>query len=198
MIDDDAALEKAVAKLREPVRIDPDLDRRVMEAIERLPATAAHDAADRSVVSWLRRRRTIRLSPLAGLAAAAALAAVVFAGVRFLGPERAAVVRTAANDTAAPISGGAGASGAVTQFVLVAPEAASVAVVGDFNDWSFSATPLERQAGDGVWWVTVPLRPGRYRYAFVVDGTTWRIDPTVPATEDEFGRPNSVVTIGGA
>lgn len=198
MIDDDAALEKAVAKLKEPVRIDPDLDRRVMEAIERLPATATHDDAARSVVSWLRRRRTIRLSPLAGLAAAAALAAVMFAGVRFLGPGRSAVAGTAANDTAVPVAGGAGARGAVTQFVLVAPEAASVAVVGDFNDWSFSATPLERQPGDDVWWVTVPLRPGRYRYAFVVNGTSWQPDPNAPAAEDEFGRPNSVVTIGGA
>jgi Glycogen recognition site of AMP-activated protein kinase len=198
VIDDDAALARAVAKLKEPVRIDPDLDRRVMAAIEQLPAPVTPEVGDRSVVSWLRRRRTIRLSPLAGLAAAAALAAVMFAGVRFLGPERAAVARTAANDTAAPSAGRADASGAVMQFVLVAPEAASVAVVGDFNDWSFSATPLERQAGDGVWWVTVPLRPGRYRYAFVVDGSTWRTDPTVPATEDEFGRPNSVVTIGGA
>jgi 1,4-alpha-glucan branching enzyme len=71
-------------------------------------------------------------------------------------------------------------------------------VVGDFNDWSFSATPLERQPGDDVWWVTVPLRPGRYRYAFVVNGTSWRPDPHAPAAEDEFGRPNSVVTIGGA
>ena len=44
----------------------------------------------------------------------------------------------------------------------------------------------------------MPLRPGRYRYAFVVNGTSWRPDPNAPAAEDEFGRANSVVTIGGA
>lgn len=189
MTEHDAALARVVAALKEPVSIDPDLDRRVMEAIERPPGTAAYVAEERSLFAWLRRRRTIRLSPLAGLAAAAALATLMLGGVRLLGPDRTADV---------PVADGGGAAGAVMQFVLVAPEAASVAVVGDFNDWSFSATPLERQAGDGVWWVTVPLRPGRYRYAFVVDGTTWRTDPTVPATEDEFGRANSVVTIGGA
>jgi 1,4-alpha-glucan branching enzyme len=88
-------------------------------------------------------------------------------------------------------------SGGVTQFVLVAPGAHSVALVGDFNDWDLSATKLVRQGGDGVWYVTLPLRPGRYRYAFVVDGTVWRNDPNAVGMEDDFGRPNSVVTIGG-
>jgi 1,4-alpha-glucan branching enzyme len=46
----------------------------------------------------------------------------------------------------------------MTQFVLIAPGAASVTVVGDFNDWSMSATPLERAGG--VWSVAVPLGPG--------------------------------------
>jgi 1,4-alpha-glucan branching enzyme len=85
------------------------------------------------------------------------------------------------------------------QFVLVAPEAASVSLVGDFNDWDVSATPLMRGGGDGVWAVTIPLNPGRYRYSFLVDGTTWQRDPQAARTvEDEFGRPNSVLTIGGA
>ena len=87
----------------------------------------------------------------------------------------------------------------VIQFVLVAPEAASVALVGDFNDWNVSATPLVQGQGDGVWSVTVPLTPGRYQYSFLVDGSTWIQDPRAArAVEDEFGRPNSVVTIGGA
>ena len=80
----------------------------------------------------------------------------------------------------------------------MAPNAQAVSVVGDFNDWSLSATPLTRADSAGVWWVTVPLGPGRYRYAFVVDGTVWRPDPEAPAAEDDFGRPNSVLTIGGA
>ena len=67
--------------------------------------------------------------------------------------------------------------------------------MGDFNDWNPAATPLHR-ASDGVWSVTVPLRPGRYRYTFIVDGTRWRRDPAAPpALEDDFGAPTSVITI---
>ena len=85
------------------------------------------------------------------------------------------------------------------QFVLVAPEAGAVSVVGDFNDWNVEATPLVRDRGDGVWSVTVPLEPGRYRYSFLVDGTTWRDDPHAASTlADEFGPPSSVIMVGGA
>jgi hypothetical protein len=41
----------------------------------------------------------------------------------------------------------------------------------------------------------VPLRPGRYRYTFIVDGT-WHRDPAAPrALEDDFGTPTSVITV---
>lgn len=189
MTEDDALLARVVAALKEPVHMDPDLDRRVMEEIGAARETDLTSIAPRSRLAWLRRSRTIRLSPLGGLAAAAALATLLLAGVRVLRPD---------SPPTLPVAVQASATREVTQFVLVAPEAASVSVVGDFNDWSFSATPLARQAGDGVWWVTVPLRPGRYRYAFLVDGISWRQDPNAPSDQDEFGRPNSVVTIGGA
>jgi 1,4-alpha-glucan branching enzyme len=84
------------------------------------------------------------------------------------------------------------------QFVVVVREASSVALVGDFNDWDDSATPMAPVAGNGVWTVTVPLAAGRYRYSFLVDGLTWLPDPAAPrALDDDFGRANSVVTVGG-
>ena len=44
----------------------------------------------------------------------------------------------------------------------------------------------------------VRLAPGRYRYAFLVNGVEWRADPAAPvAKDDEFGTPSSVVTVGG-
>jgi hypothetical protein len=180
----DETLERVIETLKEPVTIDAALDARVMSAIEQLPAYAMVPSQGRS---WLARRWTIRVSPLGGLAAAAALAALVVSAA-LLRPGR----------EPAPVPSAAGNSASAMQFVLVAPDAKSVTLVGDFNDWSLSATRLARQAGDGVWWVTVKLPPGRYRYAFVVDGKTWRGDPNSPAAEDDFGRPNSVVTIGGA
>jgi len=83
------------------------------------------------------------------------------------------------------------------QFVLVAPQAASVSLVGDFNDWDPSRAPMHAARG-GVWATVVSLPPGRYRYAFLVNGVEWRADPSAPlARDDEFGSPSSVVTIGG-
>jgi 1,4-alpha-glucan branching enzyme len=82
------------------------------------------------------------------------------------------------------------------QFVLVAPQASSVAVVGDFNDWDPARSPM--QTAQGVWATIVPLAPGRYRYAFLVNGVEWRADPGAPrARDDEFGTPSSVITVGG-
>jgi hypothetical protein len=81
------------------------------------------------------------------------------------------------------------------EFALRTPADSAVVLVGDFNDWNPAATPLHR-ASDGLWSVTVPLRPGRYRYTFIVDGTRWRRDPAAPpALEDDFGTPTSVITI---
>jgi 1,4-alpha-glucan branching enzyme len=81
------------------------------------------------------------------------------------------------------------------QFVLVAPDARSVSLVGDFNSWSVDATPLTRR-GD-AWIVEVPLRHGRHVYSFVVDGSEWVADATAPrAAEDDFGRVNSVLIVG--
>lgn len=82
-------------------------------------------------------------------------------------------------------------------FVLTAANAARISIVGDFNDWDPAATPLQRVDGQG-WWVVVNLRPGRYRYSFVVDGTRWIADPSAPrAADNDFGTENSVVTISG-
>ena len=60
-------------------------------------------------------------------------------------------------------------------FVCVAPEANSVCVVGDFNHWTESASPLTRRP-DGVWSAAVPINHGHHRYLFVVDGER-RLDP---------------------
>src|SRR3989475_1187172 len=87
---------------------------------------------------------------------------------------------------------------ATLQFVLVAPQAASVALVGDFNDWDPARSPMQTAHGAGIWATVVRLAPGRYRYAFLVNGVEWRADPNAPAAkDDEFGTPSSVITVGG-
>jgi len=82
------------------------------------------------------------------------------------------------------------------EFVLLAPGATQVMLVGDFNGWSPAATPLRASERQGIWSVTVPLTPGRHEYAFLVDGKHWLPDPRAPrAPTDDFGAPNSVLTV---
>lgn len=133
----------------------------------------AEIASDAAPLATARPRFPLRRWPW--LAAAAALGAVLIAR---------------------PWSGGSDSAANVFQFVLVAPQAASVSLVGDFNDWDPVRSPM--QTAQGVWATTVPLAPGRYRYAFLVNGVEWRADPGAPrARDDEFGAPSSVITVGG-
>ena len=83
------------------------------------------------------------------------------------------------------------------QVVLDAPRAKSVTVVGDFNAWDGSRTPLERDSSTGVWSVLVDVHPGRHIYAFLVDGKTWTLDPNAPRTKDlDYGTEQSVMMVG--
>lgn len=79
------------------------------------------------------------------------------------------------------------------RFDLHLPSMANaVAIVGDFNGWNQSATPMART--DGTWSAKVPLAPGRHVYAFVVDGKKWVVDPLAPQVPDDgYGPANAVV-----
>jgi 1,4-alpha-glucan branching enzyme len=84
-----------------------------------------------------------------------------------------------------------------TQFVLDAPAAGQVALVGAFNGWSADETPLVRDPATGLWSVTVPLAPGRHVYAFMVDDSVLTLDPRAPSARDEeLGTTASVILVG--
>lgn len=80
-------------------------------------------------------------------------------------------------------------------FTVAAPGAQSVAVVGDFSAWQ--PINLFDHDGDGVWTVTVALPPGRYEYAFVVNGRWVGQDPLAAEYVRTFGEYVSVRYIGG-
>jgi hypothetical protein len=214
--DRDSWIERIARPLRRPETLDPTFEARLMAAVRAASArraalrarVARADAASRvtprgaeartarkSLGGWFFRPRTLRVSPAVGLAVAAALAAVVVLASGRRGasapnsraPAGPVAVRPAQPDTVR-----------LVQFVLVAPSASRVSLVGDFNNWDPAATPLRptRRSG-GVWTISVPLAVGRHQYAFIVDGTRWMTDPTAPtAVEDDFGVPNSVITVG--
>lgn len=79
-------------------------------------------------------------------------------------------------------------------FALQRPTSQHVALVGDFNDWQTDKLALS-PTRDGVFEVTLRLRPGRYRFAYVTDGGEWVSDPSATPVIDDFGRPTSVVTV---
>jgi AMP-activated protein kinase-like protein len=172
------------------MRPDDGLDPEQHAFLERLAAplrtpVELSERVERTVLARLRAdERPARGWPFRPLAAAAMAAgiAAAFAGGVLVG-RRSAV-------PAAPDRGAH-----TVEFALRTAADSAVTLVGDFNDWDPRATPLHPGAG-GVWTVTVPLRPGRYRYTFIVDGTRWRRDPAAPrALEDDFGTPTSVITV---
>jgi predicted carbohydrate-binding protein with CBM48 len=192
----DELLERVVDELQTLPPVDE-------AAVGRIVRAAAADAAEvrgaRSEVggaSWWRSK--VPLAAAAGFALAAGVAGYAVRG----GGSAAQMVATAPapGKSLTLVSADRGprtADRAVpTQFVLDAPRAARVALVGDFNAWDAAATPLVRVSASGIWTVTVPLAPGRHTYAFMVD-TVLTLDPRAPAARDaDFGTPSSVVLVG--
>jgi len=73
-------------------------------------------------------------------------------------------------------------------------KAREVLVAGDFNNWN-PITPMKANVRPGVWVMKLPLRPGRYRYRFVVDGK-WMTDPHNQYVEaNQFGELNNVIEV---
>jgi hypothetical protein len=83
----------------------------------------------------------------------------------------------------------------LVRLVIMQPGAKTVQVAGDFNGWNPAKTSLE-QISDGAWAVTIPLKPGRYAYMFVVDGQRWVADPFAAEQKDDgFGSRNAVLDV---
>jgi 1,4-alpha-glucan branching enzyme len=82
-------------------------------------------------------------------------------------------------------------STAIIQFVFPAPEAQTVSLVGDFNDWDTFANPMKKDKR-GIWKVTLNLKPGRYEYRFFVD-ENWENDPScTECVSNSLGSMNCV------
>src|SRR5581483_9023224 len=77
---------------------------------------------------------------------------------------------------------GAHAVEGATQFAVWAPNAASVAVVGDFNDWDPRAHALASAGDSGIWTGRVPqARPGSlYKFHIVSRHAGYRVDKADP------------------
>lgn len=84
----------------------------------------------------------------------------------------------------------------VTFSLPAAVQGENVFLVGDFNEWSETATPMKRQK-DGSFTVTLELDKGKeYQFRYLVNGSEWhndwQADRYVP---NPFSGDNSVVAI---
>ncbi|HQJ15332.1 MAG TPA: isoamylase early set domain-containing protein [Candidatus Omnitrophota bacterium] len=81
-----------------------------------------------------------------------------------------------------------------TKFQIFAPQAKKVSVAGSFNNWDPTKV-IAKKDTNGNWTVSVSLKPGRYEYKFLVDGS-WVNDPKCSdAVYNSFGTQNSVVEV---
>jgi len=80
-------------------------------------------------------------------------------------------------------------------FSLLAPDARSVFLCGDFNQWNPSSHPL-RKGKNEEWKISLSLSPGQYQYRFLVDGE-WQNDPNSPeCVANPFGTTNCLRIVG--
>ena len=177
-------------ELRAPVPVSESFDARVMNAVRAVPRHGRASVWSRLTTP---RRRTFIVTPLTmGLIAAGiGIFAVLGAAHAYTDVNRAAkpIVAALAPPKAEPPQR--------VQFVLVAPDAKKVAVVGDFNGWdSHHAQYQAQHRGGGMWSVTAPVPVGHHRYSFVVDDSVWVADPTAPRVVDnDYGVANSALLV---
>jgi len=182
-------MRQIARELRKPVSVSAALDSRVMRAVRQLPRHSRFRLWSRLITP-----RRVMVTPLSWGLLAAALAMFAVLGALHVGADasRAAgpianALFSKANKTPVPQS---------VQFVLVAPDARKVAVVGDFNGWDASHIEFQAQhRGGGVWSVMAPVPVGHHRYSFVVDDSVWMADPIAPRSDNDFGLPNSAIVV---
>ena len=196
---DRASIEKIVNHLRTPVALDETFDVRVMSAVHAAALAqvdaqhSAHEVSKEANAPWWRRRYTVHVSTLSGLALAASIFGIMLIGAKMMSRSMQPSVQTAIATKPADAQNVQNVS-----FILVDESAHQVWLVGDFNAWSKKVTPLTRAANGRAWTVSVPLPKGRHEYAFIVadkNGERWVADPLTSAVEDEFGTTSSIVRV---
>jgi len=205
MIDDgmekrDELIERVVGALAPLPAASAAATARVMAAVRARKGQAPSRIA--RALEWMR-EPTLSVASASFLAAAALVVGFVTRGaLKALGdPSR------EMNSTAEmPVGGAASALQAVgrdidavravpVSLVFEGVGARAVSVVGDFNGWDPSASQMKRFGPGGPWTVTVTAKPGRYTYAFMVDGKLV-LDPRAPRTRDlDYGGEASVLMV---
>jgi hypothetical protein len=169
--------------LRQLPRLDPPgtLVSSVMEGVRRVRLPWW-----RRALRWARAPRSVTVVPLRLVPLAATLLFVALAALHWLPQDRphSLVAEPGANHI--PVA-----------FSLQFPEARSVAVIGSFNAWHPNGYEMHPSDRHQSWSIQLQLPPGRYEYAFLVDGQKIIADPEARFYQDDgFGNQNGVLIVG--
>jgi hypothetical protein len=212
---EDAAIGERVGRsLRSETHLPPNFDAKVMSAVRvesrvrmriasrRTPDGALDAIGDATGRGWWLRAQRVEITPLAAAAWLLGLALLVALGAlaalrlmpRQQPPLDAATVEQAGSGLAtAPIA--ATDTLHLVRFAYLDSTAARVTLVGDFNDWTRGTTELLRDSVTGLWSTSLPLAPGRYEYAFIVDDARRVIDPIAPRAYGDVKGERSLLVI---
>ena len=189
----DPFIDEIAGELKRPVRFDSSFESRVMSAID--PSIVSR-GKQRKPTPWLLRPRMFYMSPLAGMAVAAGLVAVITMSALQTVPNKDAVV--ASTELVLPdgfVTNVSAPAMYAAPFTYINRNAKSVSVVGSFNDWDATKNVL-RQTSDSVWSTNIMLAPGRYEYQLRVDGKLIADPAAQRSAESDFGAANSVMIVG--
>ena len=188
-------IDQIAAELRRPVRFDPRFDERVMEALNAPEVIPLHPTRQPRR-PWIMRPWTLRVSPIGAFATAAALiGVVVFGAWRMAAVDQVQVATQQVSAADLTPVANTGEEQLVThQFTYYQKGLESISLVGDMNDWDANSTSMT-EVSPGVWTVSLLLKPGVYEYQFLLNGKQRVTDPTMPQASNDFGSPNSVVTV---
>jgi chromosome partitioning protein len=79
-------------------------------------------------------------------------------------------------------------------FIVNAPDAKEVFIVGDFNNWQMNESSRMEKVND-TWQKSLQLDPGNYRYRFVIDGQ-WTEDSLNPKkSRNPYGEMDSLLDL---
>ena len=82
------------------------------------------------------------------------------------------------------------------RFTYYDPQANSVKIGGNFNNWNPGDEFLMQRDDYGTWTKRIALKPGTYQYRFVVDGEWVEDHNNSKYIDNVFGGKNSVLEVG--
>ena len=193
--EEQALAERVAATVRSVESFDSAFERRLMDQV-RDEGRILYPRPEFENASWWRKQRSVRISPLSGLAVAAGIVGIIVVSSVSIGTRMSTAVPASSSTKRTAEASSRIDTVHIVRFVFVDARAKTVDLVGDFNEWTKGITRLKPSGSPGVWAVSVAVPAGRHEYAFIIDGKRWIADPLATKSSDDFGTESSVIHVG--